>query len=152
MTDQTRSTSLESLRLERFVPASPERVFRAWTTPEELKRWWGPANVRCLSAEVDLRVGGGYRIENQLPDGKVLWIAGEFEKIERPHLLIYTWTVETGGPSVERVTARFDTHDQGTMVTLDHERIETPTLRDQHRAGWLGCLDGLMEFLSAVED
>ena len=49
---------LEALRLARLVPASPERVFRAWTEQAELERWWGPAGVRCRSASIDLRVGG----------------------------------------------------------------------------------------------
>ena len=138
----------ESLRIQQLIPASPERVFSAWTDPDELTKWWGPANVRCLSADVELRVGGRYRIENELPDGSTLWIVGEFEAIERPHLLIYTWMIDTESPTVERVSVRFDEHEQGTEVVLIHELIPTPTLRDQHRQGWLGCLGGMVEYLS----
>lgn len=137
-----------SLHVHRLVPASPERVFGAWTDQNELQKWWGPADVRCLSAEVDLRVGGQYRIANELPDGTVLWIAGEFEAIEKPHLLVYTWTVDLESPTTERVTVQFEKHDQGTLVILRHELIQTPQLRDQHRQGWLGCMDGLAEYLT----
>ena len=75
--------ALLSLAVRRVVRAAPERVFDAWTRPEELRRWWGPNGLVCTEAHVDLRVGGRYRIANLFPDGNVLWICGEFEVIER---------------------------------------------------------------------
>lgn len=146
--NQQSSTNTATLHLRRVVPASPERVFRAWTDPEELRQWWGPSSVRCLSAEIDLRVGGRYKIANELEDGTILWIAGEYEVIERPHLLIYTWAIEPETPKVERVTVRLNAHDEGTEVILKHELIQTAALRDQHEQGWLGCLDGLVEYFA----
>lgn len=149
MSNQQDAAHSVSLHIRRLIPASPERVFSAWTDPDELQKWWGPAEVRCLSADVDLRVGGRYRIANELPDGAVLWIVGEFEAIERPQLLIYTWTVETESPTMERVTVQFEKHEQGTEVILKHELIPTTNLRDQHQQGWIGCMDGLVEYLTA---
>ncbi|MGI9336785.1 MAG: SRPBCC family protein [Gammaproteobacteria bacterium] len=142
------TTSFETLHIRRLIPASPDRVFSAWTDPDQLKMWWGPKGVRCLSAEVELRVGGHYRIANELPDGSVLWIAGEFETIERPDLLIYTWVVETASPTTERVSVQFDKHEQGTEIILRHEFIATTALRDRHQQGWIGCMDGLIEHLT----
>jgi uncharacterized protein YndB with AHSA1/START domain len=144
------ATKPVSLEVRKFIPASPDRVFSAWTDPEELQKWWGPKGVRCQSAEIDLCVGGRYRIANELPDGSVLWIAGEFEVIERPRLLIYTWTVETSDPKKERVGVRFDKHEQGTSITITHEQISTLALRDQHQHGWNGCLDGLQRYLGEL--
>lgn len=137
-----------SLETRRFVPASPERVFAAWTDPAELEKWWGPANVRCISAEIDLRVGGRYRIGNELPDRTIVWIDGVFERIERPTLLVYTWRTAADSPSTEVVTVRMHSQDSGTEVIVTHERIETPALRDQHVHGWEGCLDGLAGYLA----
>ena len=142
------ASNSESLRIRRFVPASPDRVFRAWTEPDEIKKWWGPKGVRCLSAEFDLRVGGQYRIENGLSDGSVLWISGNFEVIEGPHLLIYTWVVENESPTTERVVVQFEQHDLGTNVTVTHERIATTTSSEQHQRGWIECIDGLVDFLA----
>jgi uncharacterized protein YndB with AHSA1/START domain len=59
--------------------ASAERIFDAWTQPEHLRAWWGPRPVTCSGAEVDLRVGGRYRIANALPDGNTVIIEGEFQ-------------------------------------------------------------------------
>lgn len=144
-------TSTATLQLEtrRFIPATPQRVLDAWTTPEALLRWWGPAGVRCVAAEVDLRVGGRYRIGNEMPDKSLLWIEGEFERVEAPRLLVYTWRVGEQPTPTERVTVRFEAVGDGTEVTVLHERIATAALRDQHLAGWDGCLEGLARYFSA---
>ncbi|MGH8130383.1 MAG: SRPBCC family protein [Steroidobacteraceae bacterium] len=134
--------------MRRFIPASPERVFAAWTNPIELEKWWGPANVRCISAEIDLRVGGRYRIGNELPDKTVIWIEGVFQQIQKPNLLVYTWRAGEQSTTTEIVTVRMRSQDLGTEVIVQHECIETPALRDQHRLGWMGCLDGLAGYFA----
>lgn len=137
------------LIVRKSIRASPERVFDAWTQPEHLKLWWGPKSVECIDAEVDLRVGGRYRIANQFPDGKILWISGEFETIERPHRLVYTWRVGSEA-AAERVTVTFEERAKETEVIVMHERIPTQAMRDMHEQGWVGCLDGLVDYLEGT--
>jgi uncharacterized protein YndB with AHSA1/START domain len=132
-----------TLVVRRRIQAAPERLFAAWTEPRQLRHWWGPEGVVCVDAEVDLRVGGRYRIGNRLPDGRVLWIVGQFEVVEPPHLLTYTWSVEGAGPVTERVTVRFEAAGQSTEVIVTHQRIPSDAVRDEHRRGWEGCLAGL---------
>lgn len=141
-----------SLRLRKLIPAQPEQVFGAWTDPEALKIWWGPKGVRCLSAEIDLTVGGDYRIENELPDQSILWIVGRFEVIERPDLLVYTWGLDTPASSTERVSVRFRKHEEGTELILLHEMIPDKQLAARHQQGWHGCMDGLHDFLQTADD
>ena len=136
-----------NLVVSRIIPASAERLFKAWTEPEQLKQWWGPESVTCIAAEVDLRVGGRYRIGNRFPDGSVLWISGKFERIDAPHKLVYTWQIGTD-PREELVTVSFrPTADGQTEVTVVHKRIPDTTTRDRHEQGWLGCLKKLASFL-----
>jgi uncharacterized protein YndB with AHSA1/START domain len=135
------------LLVRRLIRASAERIFDVWTQPEHLKLWWGPNSVECVDAEVDLRVGGRYRIANQFPDGKILWISGEFEAIERPDRLVYTWRVGNEQAAAERVTVTFEARGEDTEVTVAHERIPTQVMRDMHEQGWVGCLDGLINYL-----
>jgi uncharacterized protein YndB with AHSA1/START domain len=136
-----------NLVVRRTIRATAERLFDAWTRPEQLLQWWGPAHVECAGAEVDLRAGGRYRIGNRLPDGQVLWIAGEFEEVTPPRRLVYTWRLgaRTGDP--ERVTVRFEPRDGGTEVIVVHERLLDQAVRDDHERGWHGCLDGLEAYL-----
>lgn len=135
-----------TLIVRKTIRASAERLFAAWTTAEALKQWWGPQGVKCIDAEVDLRKGGRYRIGNQFPDGKILWISGEFEVIEAPRKLVYSWRIEPDTASTERVTVQFEPQGENTEVIVTHERIASEELRDMHRQGWVGCLEGLERF------
>lgn len=138
---------MTDLRIRRVIVARPERIFDAWTRPELLQQWWGPAGVRCIAAEVDLRCGGAYRIGNQLPGGAVIWISGEFEIVDSPRRLVYSWRV--GDEPVSRVTVSFAAIAEGsTEVMIHHERVHSTAARDDHERGWHGCLDGLMRWVA----
>lgn len=137
-----------SLTVKRRIRADAAELFRAWTDPARLRTWWGPGAVRCSEAEMDLRPGGRYRIGNLMPDGKIIWIGGEFEVVEPPHTLVYTWCVDPGSGAVERVTVRFEEHGAETEVTVIHERIADASTRERHQAGWQGCLDKLQAHLA----
>ena len=141
-------TPTASLEVRRVVHASVERVFAAWTDPSLIQAWWGPGGVTCPGAEVDLRIGGAYRIGNQMPDGNVAWIVGRFERVEPPRLLVYSWRFEPGPEAESRVTVRFEPHPDGTQVIVLHEKIPGEAMRAEHLAGWSGCLDGLASYLA----
>ena len=138
----------DPLVVRKTIRATPERLFKAWTTPAQLQQWWGPAGVTCVDPTVDLRVGGRYRIGNRLPEGTVLWIGGAFEVIDAPRRLTYTWQLEGGTGAVERVTVQFEPRGAATSVVVTHERIADRALRDQHEQGWRGCLDGLVAYVA----
>jgi uncharacterized protein YndB with AHSA1/START domain len=140
------ASQMETLVVRRMIRASPQRLFAAWTEPDQLRAWWGPEGVVCIAAEVDLRPAGHYRIGNKLPDQSVLWIVGEFEIIEPPRRLVYTWRVEGVSATAERVTVQFEPQAAATEVIVTHERIPNRDLRDQHQQGWQGCLSGLANY------
>ena len=143
--------SPDGIRLEvrRTINATPERLFAAWTDPLQLVAWWGPAGVECVGAEVDLRVGGAYRIGNLLPDGMTIWIVGTFSAIDRPRLLVYSWLIEKMQGVAETVTVRFEARGAETEVIVTHEKIPNQAQKDQHADGWKGCLNGLVEYTTA---
>jgi len=132
-----------ALVVRRTVRASPQRIFDAWTQPQQLCAWWGPRPVTCSGAEVDLRVGGRYRVVNALRDGTSVTIEGEFEHVEPPRRLVYTWRMGLERPESSRVTVRFEPRGDATEVIVVHEQIPSPAVRASHERGWRGCLDGL---------
>ncbi|MEX0624126.1 SRPBCC domain-containing protein [Saccharospirillum sp.] len=132
-----------SLITRRHIKASPSRVFTAWTTPEALKSWWGPKGIGCPDAQIDLTVGGQYRIANEMPDGRWLWIEGTFEEIVPDEKLVYSWVSSDQQPAPERVIVHFKPMNEGTEVIVIHERIGSEAAVAEHKAGWEGCLDGL---------
>jgi len=142
MTDKLPAT----LVVRRRINASREKLFAAWTQPALLVRWWGPQGVACPAAEIDLRVGGSYRIANQFPDGTVIWIVGVFEAIEPPHRLAYSWKLESQDGPAERVVVCFEARGAATEVVVTHERIADEAARTSHERGWIGCLDSLVRY------
>lgn len=136
-----------TLVVRRRIAASAAELFAAWTQPQRLMRWWGPSGAVCTGAEVDLCIGGRYRIANRFADGTVLWIKGVFEAIEPPVRLIYTWSLESHAGPAERVTVQFaEQADGATEVIVTHERIPGAAAREGHERGWVGCLDGLERY------
>jgi uncharacterized protein YndB with AHSA1/START domain len=138
-----------SLVARRTIRATPERLFEAWTRPEQLIAWWGPPGVECIDARVDLQVGGEYRIANRFPDGRIVWITGEFEAIEPALRLVYTWRLDSQ-KEPERVTVRFEPRGNSTEVIVVHERISDDAVRRGHGEGWEGCLSGLEAYIVAA--
>jgi uncharacterized protein YndB with AHSA1/START domain len=139
-----------ALIVRRVIGASAERLFDAWTDPLQLLEWWGPEGVTCTQAAVDARPGGAYRIANRLPDGAILWIGGQFEVVERPSRLVFTWQVEGGNRALERVSVDFRPVEHGTEVVVTHERIGDAGTRARHESGWQGCLAGLSRYATGA--
>jgi uncharacterized protein YndB with AHSA1/START domain len=143
------SVQSEQLRLERSFAARREEVFRAWTEPEVLKRWWaaGP-NWQTPLAETDTRVGGRYRLSMQDPEsGDTHTVGGEYMEVDFPERLVYTWTWEGADEDSSSAGSivRVEFHEAGdrTNVVLIHEGITDGNSREQHAHGWAACLDNL---------
>jgi len=139
-----------SLSLRRVIRAPRERVFAAWTTPDQLRQWWGPGLVTCPEAHIDLREGGEYRLANRQPDGGLIWIFGRFERVRAPEEVVYTWNLSSrpdDAPTL--VTVTFLPHDDGTELILRHERFVGEPIRDMHLQGWGGCIDKLEALFAA---
>jgi uncharacterized protein YndB with AHSA1/START domain len=149
-TDAASSTVAATLVVRRQIKATPEKLFAAWTRPELLMCWWGPEGVACPAAEIDLRVGGSYRIANRFPDGNIIWIAGMFEEIDAPRRLVYTWKLQSQTGPPERVTVCFVSDRDMTEVVITHERIPNEAARTGHERGWAGCLDGLVKYIERL--
>ena len=137
-------TQGEALEVRRTFAAPRERVFQAWTAPEELKRWAGPGPMTAPVAEVDLRVGGRYRIHMRDPQGTEHRVIGEYREVDPPRRLVYTWTWETN-PLVTDSIVTVEFHERGasTEVVLRHEGLPSVESRDRHSSGWTQCLEKL---------
>ena len=138
-----------TLHLRRTFHAPREKVFRAWTDPEELKHWWGPEGYATPTAEVELRVGGRYRLGmRKLPDGEIFYLAGTYREVRRPEKLVYTWRWEAEPEMGEALVAvEFHDVEKATEVVLAHEFFPNQEVRDDHNKGWNSCLDRLAKTL-----
>jgi uncharacterized protein YndB with AHSA1/START domain len=137
-----------SLTLERHLKAPIEKVFKAWTSGEALKRWFGPGqNLSVPVADVDFRVGGRYRIVMREPGGEEHRVGGVYREIVPPTRLVFSWAWESTPDRESLVTVSLTEKDGGTQLTLRHERFADAPARDRHQSGWAGTLDRLERFL-----
>jgi uncharacterized protein YndB with AHSA1/START domain len=143
----TGASPAAKLQLRRTFQATREKVFEAWTEPEQMKHWCAPTGDYEVSAESELREGGRYRIQMKHKDGNVHTAFGEFRQVQPPAKLVYTWSWEDGSVSDSLVTVEFRDLGQQTEVILTHERFPSEDWRDKHSQGWTGCLDRLEQFL-----
>jgi uncharacterized protein YndB with AHSA1/START domain len=131
-----------SFRLSRIIQASPQRVFEAMTDPEQVAAWWGPKGFSCPEVTLDVRVGGGYRIAMQPPEGELFHLVGEYIDVQPPFRLAYTFRWEPPDPDDRETVARLALHerDSATEVLLSQGPFATEARRELHEAGWTESL------------
>ena len=138
------------LQLNRIIPASRERVFAAWTTPEAIKVWFGPDSCRVFDVQVDLRVDGEYCFSLSTKDLGEIKVSGRYLEVTPPTKLIYTWRWE-GNPELtvgtSLVTVEFTSAGTFTEIRLTHEQLPSIESRDDHGRGWSGTFDKLEKYL-----
>ena len=139
------------LSLERHYPVAPQKVWRAWTDPQAVAKWWGPGPGEPVSlAELDVRVGGRFRIVFGGPDGKAHECAGIYKEVVPNRKLVFTWSWPNSTPErISVVTIEFVRSGTGTDLQFRHEQLFDEKVRDDHKRGWSGTLDKLGEFLTA---
>lgn len=132
-----------SLRVSRVIKADRETVFRAWTEPEQLKHWSCPEGMGVAEAQVDLSVGGRYRLRMESPEGETHTAYGVYRVIEPPGRLVYTWDWEEESMGETLVTVEFNDLGGSTEVVINHELFPNPEAKGDHEKGWTSCLNRL---------
>jgi len=139
-----------TLILKRTVAAPRLKVFEAWTNPVLLKQWFLASDEYVSPfAEVDLRIGGKYRMAMKHVAKGIEHVAtGIFKEIQPPSRLVFTWSWE-GEQSNGDTLVTIELRDLGTSteVVLKHEYFGTKEIRDQHEMGWIGCFEKLSALL-----
>ena len=140
----------EALRLSRRFKAPREAVFRAFTDPAALARWFGPEGMNVDKVKIDLRPGGAYSMAFNQADGGSHGLSGVYREISPPERLVMTWVWDDGEMAgIETlVTIEFAEAGAETELTLTHERLPSQESLDLHRQGWTSsftCLDRVVE-------
>jgi uncharacterized protein YndB with AHSA1/START domain len=125
-----------------------EMLFEAWTDPDAVVTWFGGALAKVLSASVDLRVGGAYRLTIQA-DEQVGALEGTYREVDPPERLVYTWRWDWPGIQDRQslVTVEFHERDGGTEIVITHEGLVTDEGLRFHEDGWTVSLERLAKVL-----
>jgi uncharacterized protein YndB with AHSA1/START domain len=158
--DVRTAVATRQLVIERTLKAAPERIFDAFTDPEQLTKWWWPNGFSCPAAEVDLRVGGSYKISMEWPDfipasGQFShYLGGEYFEIDRPHRLVMSGRAinDTQGELFATlIELTLEACEGGTALTMRQSYFEPmPPAEAMGGAeqGWSEQLDKLERLLA----
>jgi len=134
-----------SLTLTRRIRARPEKVYAAWAEPENLVKWFATSQARpgTLNADLDVRVGGRYRISFTDEKGEYFEVGGVYRDVVPNERLQFTWAWHSTPERESLVTVQVKPDTVGTLLTFHHEQFADEKARDSHRQGWSKFLDQL---------
>ena len=140
----------EEIVITREFDAPRHLVYKAWTTPELVKRWWHAKRGEVTVAEIDLRVGARWRHAMVTPDGVEVAFHGEYREIVPNERIVSTEAYE-GAPGAEPTlnTATFEEVDGRTTVTI---RIQAASKEVRDAILESGMEDGLQDALDLLEE
>jgi uncharacterized protein YndB with AHSA1/START domain len=145
-----------------MIDAPREKVFAAWTDPEQFKQWWGPNHFTTPVSDIDLRVGGKYRACMRGPDGREYWSGGEYREINEPSLLVMSdhfideegnrvppshYGLSADFPAEALIKVTFDDIDGKTRVTMEQSIPISIAESSGAPEGWNQSFDKLVKYL-----
>jgi len=147
------------LVVTRVIDAPRDVVFKAWTNPERVMRWWGPKGFTTPFCRIDLRPGGVFHYCMRSPEGRDYWGIGVYREIVEPERIVYTdaFADAEGNPVPPAqygmpdhppetlVTVTFVEHEGRTKLALRHSITESVPEYDACRQGWAEMLDRLAD-------
>lgn len=146
------------LVLERVVDVPPELVWKAWTTPEHLQKWFTPAPWKTIACEIDLRPGGLFRTVTLAPDGEEQINSGCYLDIVENRRLVWTDALVQDYRPAAAPNICFGRHftaivglepaDKGTKYTVTCLHSDEQARQDHaekgFQDGWGAALDQLV--------
>lgn len=143
-----------TVRLTRVFDAPRERVFDAWTVPEQFIAWMCPPGFGLDRAELDVRTGGTWRAHGYKPDGTHFAKGGVYLEVKRPERLVFTWAHHAddsyASPRGHETTVEITFRAIGNKTELTLVQgtfVDAPNFNG-HNEGWKGSFDKLAAWLS----
>jgi uncharacterized protein YndB with AHSA1/START domain len=154
--------------ITRAFDAPREFVWRAWTEPDRMRRWWGPKGFTVPACNMDLRPGGLLHYGLRSPDGHEMWGRFVYREVTPPERLVAINSFSDADAGITRhpmsdtwpleLLSTFEFAEQGdrTVLTVrwlpwnssDAERATFDGAHEGMRQGWGGTLDQLAEYLA----
>lgn len=150
------------LLITRIFSTPRELVWKAWTEPERVMRWWGPKYFTSPICKMDFRVGGSYHFCMQSPEGEDFWSTGVYLEIIPLEKIVCTdsfadengnvvpatyYDMEEDFPLELELTITFEDHNGNTKMILRHIGIPEGITQELTKQGWNESFDKLAEIL-----
>ena len=144
------------LVITRVLEAPRALVFKVWTQPEHLVRWWGPTGFTLPDCKVELRKGGAFRCHMVSPENSHHHMHGAYQEILPPERLSFTWAwIDEDGKRGHETLVTVLLEEAGaqgekTRLTLHQAVFESETARDAHEGGWTQCFERLVAYVASL--
>jgi uncharacterized protein YndB with AHSA1/START domain len=127
-----------SLTLTRRFRARPEKVWAAWTEPETLIAWFCTTKAKpgSMRAELDVRVGGRYRVSFDMESGEHSEVGGVYREVVPNEKLVFSWAWHSTPERESLVTVSIRADGAGSLMVFTHEQFFDEAARDNHAKGW----------------
>ncbi len=150
----------------RYFDAPVEQLWKAWTEPERMKRWWGPKDFTSPVIKIEFRVGGKYLLDMRGPDGKDYWSTGIYEEIAPMKRIVVKdsfsdkdgkivpasyYRMAPGFPLQSQMILTFEGYGDKTKITIRYPDLGELNAKDLEnmKQGWSQQLDKLEGILRA---
>jgi uncharacterized protein YndB with AHSA1/START domain len=130
------------IHIPRHYAAPPQRVFDAWTKPDNVKAWLAQGK----EISIDPREGGLFYIEMPWQE-RIYPHYGRYLRVEAPHVLEFTWVSEGSQGKESVVQIELTANGKGTDLVLTHDGLPDEKQAENHKGGWSGFLDQLADRL-----
>ena len=144
--------------VEGYFAANPAKVFKAWTDPKIVVKWFGMAPNSLFSATIDLRPGGGWSFLKSKDDDKSICFEGLYHDIQPSEKLVFSWShvIRYANGKCEvtpdsRVEVEFTPKGKGTYVRLVHSAVRSEDARRGIGGGWIAAFTFMADALDESE-
>ncbi len=132
-----------TLKITRIIHAPRQEVFEAWTNAELVKQWMCPEGSSVSFVELDVRVGGAFRVDMHI-DGADWIHTGTYREIIPPEKLVFTWVSKHTHYRESLVTLEFLAHGEDTELILLQTLLPDEEAVERHTIGWTQVIEHLM--------
>ena len=131
------------LKITRIIHAPRQEVFEAWTNAESVKQWMCPEGSFVSFVELDVRVGGAFRVDMRI-DGADTIHTGIYREILPPDKLVFTWVSKHTHYRESLVKLQFLAHGESTELILLQTQLSDDEAVKRHTAGWTQLVEHLV--------
>ena len=159
----TSTKTQTELVITRIFDAPRTLIWKAWTNPEYIMRWWGPKHFTSPACKVDLRVGGKYLFCMKSKEGREFWSTGTYKEIIPLEKMVFTdsfadskgnivpatyYGMEKDFPMEMEVKITFEDIDGRTKMTMHHAGFPAGQMSEMAEIGWKQSFDKLADSLT----
>lgn len=146
-------TQEKSLSTEKEFTLPVERLYQAWTTPDDLKQWWKPSENKLTTVELDIKEGGKFKYEFEAKEGQTaVIITGEYKEVKPNEKLVYSWNWDVPSDNIKKsdhqLTIQFQPSGEGSKISVTQENYENDESITPHQEGWEKALNDLHDYLN----